>query len=186
MQDGHIVVTLDFGGSGAKASGFDVVSWSRTVSVAKSYPVLPFSCDDGECDVEPWWRAPMRTLCTLVEVVARRSRHYLGVPVSALRIPVALANADREVMRSSFLNPGRKAGPQIDIGKTVGAAEFDQQAGHWAVPKFRPAKPLWVRRSDPESWRSVRPLLQLVLPVASHDIGGGALRIADVLGGSPR
>lgn len=161
VGDSGIVVTLDIGGSGVKASAFDVVGLRSIASASEPYPASSFRAGGGECDVEAWWRVAIRALRALVEVVGRSSGEYLGVTVSALRIPVVLLNAHREVVRASILNADRRAGRQVEeIVSTVGAAELYRTTGHWAAPEFGLAKLLWIRQNDPEVWRSVRLLLQ--------------------------
>jgi xylulokinase len=157
-----IVVTLDIGGSAAKASAYDA---ARQVSVgvtAVSYPAAPAGQDPGMFDPDGWWQAAVAALRDLRELIGQPASRYLGVTVSAIRIPFVLVDACGVAVMPGLLNRDRRAAPQVgEVTSAIGAAELYRVTGHWPAPEFGLPKLLWVRDCYPDAWRATRTVLQL-------------------------
>jgi sugar (pentulose or hexulose) kinase len=88
----EIVVTLDIGGSGVKASSFDPAGDFPPTAISVRYPpVVPQ--EEGTFDPYVWAETAIAALAQLVARCPALPRHYLGITVSAIRIPFVLLDA---------------------------------------------------------------------------------------------
>ncbi|HEV7958712.1 MAG TPA: FGGY family carbohydrate kinase, partial [Acidimicrobiales bacterium] len=94
MSDPSLVITLDIGGSAAKAYAFDVDGQRAFGQVSVSYPELPAGADPGSFDPDEWWGAAQRALALLVQKLDVPSSSYRAVTVSAIRIPFVLIDQE--------------------------------------------------------------------------------------------
>ena len=87
----------------------------------------------------------------LAQIVARcpaRPHQYLGITVSAIRIPFVLLDSDRRVVGPSLLNRDRRALPIVDdLVAAIGHRALHRTTGHWAAPEFGLPKLLWIQRT---------------------------------------
>lgn len=156
-----IVVTLDVGGSGVKASCFDPAGDIAPAATAVPYPSADHR-DDGTFDPDAWADTAIAALAAIVGRCPPASRHYLGITVSAIRIPFVLLDADQRVLGPSLLNRDRRALPMVsDLVSAVGHRDLHRITGHWAAPEFGLPKLLWMQRHCPEAWAEVRTIVQL-------------------------
>jgi xylulokinase len=157
----EIVVTLDIGGSGVKATCFDVSGDVPTTVAAVAYPAAS-SRDDGTFDPDVWADTATAALTQIVARCPARPDRYLGITVSAIRIPFVLLDADQQVVGPSLLNRDRRALPIVDnLVAAIGHRTLHQTTGHWAAPEFGLPKLLWIQRSHPGAWQRVRTVIQL-------------------------
>jgi xylulokinase len=162
MSEASLVVTVDIGGSAAKAYAFDVVGQRAIGQVSVSYPELRAGADPGSFDPVEWWGAAVGALAGLVQKLEVPSSSYLGVTVSAIRIPFVLIDRRGEPVGPSLLNKDRRALPDVaDVVATVGATRLYETTGHFGAPEFGLAKLLWLRRTHPDVWHSTATVLQL-------------------------
>ena len=160
--DATIVVTLDIGGSAAKASGYDVARRASLGSTAAPYPVRPEGQDPGMFDPDSWWLAAVRALRELHDLIDEPTGRFLGITVSAIRIPFVLLGADGRPVMPGLLNRDTRAAEQVaEISSAIGADDVYRLTGHWPAPQFGLPKVLWVRENHPDSWRATAALLQL-------------------------
>ena len=157
-----IVVTLDIGGSAAKASAYDAERQVSLGSSAVPYPAPPPGTDRGMFDPDAWWLAASRVLFDLRELTGEPPGRFLGITVSAIRIPFVLLDARGEPALPGLLNRDRRAAPQVAHAvSAIGGAELYRVTGHWPAPEFGLPKLLWVRETYPDAWRAARTVLQL-------------------------
>jgi len=156
-----IVVTLDIGGSAAKASAYDIARNACIGSTAEPYPSPPPGRDPGTFDPDEWWLAAIGSLRALAQVLDKPATSYLGITVSAIRIPFVLLDGSGEVVGPCLLNKDRRALSYVPRITALGADEVYQTTGHWPAPEWGLPKLGWVRDTHPEAWRSMRSLLQL-------------------------
>ncbi len=157
----EIVVTLDIGGSGVKASCFDVAGDVATTSAVVPYPAGT-SHDDGTFDPDVWADTATAALTQIVARCPAQAHQYLGITVSAIRIPFVLLDADQRVVGPSLLNRDRRALPIVDeLVATIGHRALHRTTGHWAAPEFGLPKLLWIQRNYPDAWPRVRTVIQL-------------------------
>ena len=162
IDGASIVVTLDIGGSAAKAVAYDAASQRSLASTAVSYPAPRSADDSGMFRPEDWWQAAVGALGDVRRVLDEPARRYLGITVSAIRIPFVLVDRDGEAVMPSLLNRDRRAAGQLArIDAAIGAAEVYELTGHWLAPEFGLPKLLWVRGANPPGWQATRFVLQL-------------------------
>ena len=107
--DARIVLTLDIGGSGVKASAYDA-RWPRTIaSVVVRYPDDP-GAEPGTFSPDLWWSSALQGCRALTDLTGVAEGEYLGITVSAIRIPFVLI--DRTTMSSCPACSTGTGGPQ--------------------------------------------------------------------------
>jgi xylulokinase len=157
----EIVVTLDVGGSGVKASCFDPAGDVAPATTAVRYPSGGHR-DEGTFDPNVWADTATAALAQIVARCPALPHHYLGITVSAIRIPFVLLDADQRVVGPSLLNRDRRALPIVDdLVASIGHRELHKTTGHWAAPEFGLPKLLWIQRNCPDAWNQVRTVIQL-------------------------
>lgn len=162
MSDPRLVVTIDIGGSAAKAYAYDVHDERAVGQVSVSYPALGEGADPGSFDPDGWWSAAVSALADLVQKLGLPRSTYLGVTVSAIRIPFVLIDKDGRPVGPSLLNKDRRALPDVaTMVDTIGASRLYETTGHFGAPEFGLAKLLWLRRTHPDVWRETATVLQL-------------------------
>lgn len=160
--DATIVVTLDIGGSAAKASGYDVARQASLASTATPYPARPAGQDPGMFDPDGWWFAATGALRDLYQLIDEPAGRFLGITVSAIRIPFVLLGNDGHAVMPGLLNRDARAAAQAaEIASAIGEDDLYRTTGHWPAPVFGLPKVLWVRENHPDRWRATRTLLQL-------------------------
>src|ERR1700735_3194653 len=102
--EANIVVTLDIGGSGAKAVAYDAIRQRCVASATVPYPAGGDAGDPGLFDPEGWWRAAVGALTELRLALTEPSRRCLGITVSAIRIPFVLIDRGRTPPMARLLN----------------------------------------------------------------------------------
>jgi xylulokinase len=157
----EIVITLDIGGSGVKASCFDAAEDVATMAVQVHYPSIAVP-EEGTFDPDAWAETAIAALAQLVARCPAQPLHYLGITVSAIRIPFVLLDADQRVVGPSLLNWDRRALPIVDdLVSSIGHRSLHSTTGHWAAPEFGLPKLAWIQRTYPGAWQQVRTILQL-------------------------
>jgi xylulokinase len=156
----EIVLTLDSGGSGAKAHAFDLATRRHAGSFA--CPYAPATGDPGLFDPAAWWDAAVVALATLVERLSLPATAFAGVTVSAIRIPAVLLDGHGGLTGPSILNTDRRGEEALEeLAARVGEDELYSVTGHWPTPKLGLAKLLWTRSHLPGQWRRTAKVLQL-------------------------
>jgi xylulokinase len=162
MSEPSLVVTVDIGGSAAKAYAFDVVNRRAVGQVSATYPEHRAGADPGSFDPDEWWTAVVSALGSLVLNLGLPGTSYLGVTVSAIRIPFVLIDREGKPVGPSLLNKDRRALRDVaEVVATLGAAQLYETTGHFGAPEFGLAKLLWLRRTHPDVWDSTMTVLQL-------------------------
>ena len=82
MTEASIVVTLDIGGSAARAVAYDAVGQRSLASVAVPYPASSDVSDPGMFEPEGWWHAAVGALARLRHSLDEPSSRFLGITVS--------------------------------------------------------------------------------------------------------
>jgi xylulokinase len=162
MREASVVVTLDIGGSAAKATAYDITARAVLASTSTLYPVAPGPEDRGLFEPEAWWTAAVSSLRSLAGALDISGGRYLGVTVSAIRIPFVLVDGYGCPTAPGLLNKDRRAAGQVDeVTAAFGADALYELTGHWPAPEFGLPKLLWVRATWPRAWSSAATVLQL-------------------------
>jgi sugar (pentulose or hexulose) kinase len=162
VTDASVVVTLDIGGSAAKATAYDTGARATLATTSTPYPALAGSSDPGLFDPDAWWSSALRALSTLATTLDLNGRRYLGVTVSAIRIPFVLVDGRGCTTAYGLFNKDRRALGQVrELTEAFGADAVYGLTGHWPAPEFGLPKLLWVRQNWPSAWSSATTVLQL-------------------------
>lgn len=127
-----IVVTLDIGGSAAKASGYDVARQASLGSTATPYPARAADQDPGMFDPDSWWMAAVGALHDLRQLIDEPAGRFLGITVSAIRIPFVLLGDGGHAVMPGLLNRDMRAATQAaEIASVIGGDDVYRTTGHW-------------------------------------------------------
>jgi xylulokinase len=160
--DPAIAVTLDIGDGAASASAYDAALGVSLGSIAVAYPPPLAGADAGTFSPEDWWLAAVAALRGLRDYLNVPSGRYLGITVSAIRVPFVLVDGYGEVAAPCLLNRDRRAASQAaDLAALSGVTELHRLTGHWPAAELGLAKLLWARASYPAAWRATTRVLQL-------------------------
>ncbi len=162
MSEASVVVTLDIGGSAAKATAYDITARASLATTSAMYPTAGDSTDPGVFDPNAWWSSALRALSSLAHSLDLSGRRYLGVTVSAIRIPFVLVDGHGVPTAPGLLNKDRRAAGQVrELTEAFGADPVYELTGHWPAPEFGLPKLLWARQNWPGAWSSATTVLQL-------------------------
>jgi xylulokinase len=162
VTEPSVVVTLDIGGSAAKATAYDIRTRCTLATMSAVYPPTTGCTDPGLFDPNAWWSSAVQALSRLVSAVGLSGRRYLGVTVSAIRIPFVLVDRRGCPTAPGLLNKDRRAERQVrELTQAFGADAVYELTGHWPAPEFGLPKLLWARRNWPSAWSSSTTVLQL-------------------------
>jgi xylulokinase len=160
--EASIVVMLDIGGSAAKASAYDAARQVCLGQAEASYPAPQPGADPGLFDPDGWWLAAVAALRELQQRVDQPAGRYLGITVSAIRIPFVLVGTDGTAVMPGLLNlDGRALNHVEQAAAPLGADGLYRLTGHWPSPGWGLPKLLWTRDRYPDAWRATRSVLQL-------------------------
>ena len=190
--EASIVVTLDIGGSAAKASAYDAARQVCLGQAEAPYPDPQPGADPGLFDPAGWWLAAVAALRELQQRVDQPAGRYLGITVSAIRIPFVLVGTDGAAVMPGLLNLDGRARNHVEqAAAPLGADGLYRLTGHWPSPGWGLPKLLWTRDRYPDAWRATRNVLQLhdwfvyrlSGVIASEPSSAGMSQMLDVRGG---
>ncbi len=122
MTEASVVVTLDIGGSAAKATAYDTRARATLATTSAPYPVFGGSGDPGLFDPGAWWSSALRALSSLADTLDLDGHRYLGVTISAIRIPFVLVDRRGCPAAPGLLNRDRRARRQVrELTEAFGA-----------------------------------------------------------------
>lgn len=157
-----LVLTIDAGGSGVKASVLCVREWRVLGSGRREYHVSYPAPHLAEFDTGAWWAAMLEAGAEAVARAQEPAGRYLAVTCTAMRIPFVLLDRDGEPLAPGVLNlDGRGQEFVCAVREALGGDALYALTGHWpAVPLGLP-KLLWFMQRRPELWARVRHVLQM-------------------------
>ena len=121
MTEPSVVATLDIGGSAAKATAYDIRARATVATTSAPYPAIAGSGDPGLFDPNAWWSSALRALSSLADTLDLAGNRYLGLTVSAIRIPFVLVDKRGCPTAPGLLNKDRRAGRQVRNSRTCSA-----------------------------------------------------------------
>jgi sugar (pentulose or hexulose) kinase len=159
---GGLVLTLDAGGSGVKASVYRPETSELLTCVRAAWrPSIP-APGRAEWDPEAWWAI----IVDATREAVRRSRaaasEFAGIACAGMRIPFVLLDARRRPVAPGVLTIDRRGAVMLaELEERVGARELYRRTGHWINERFGLPKLLWFARMQPREWERTRHVLQL-------------------------
>lgn len=149
---GRVVIGLDIGTSGAKATAVD----ARGEVVAErevGYPLITPRPGWTEQSADEWWRAATSALNA---VAGGLGSAPVAVALTGQMHGLVPLDAGGEVVRNPILwNDQRTAEAVAEIEAAVPRTELVERGGNPAVTGFQLAKLVWLRRSEPEAFARV-------------------------------
>jgi sugar (pentulose or hexulose) kinase len=155
----EILLTLDVGGSAAKASALSLGDRQLLGVSAAPYPESVLQAEDY--DLPQIWESAVEALARGIESLGRPASDYAGVIVSSVRGPVLPVDDAIEQVLPCIKNTDRRGASYArGLERDLGAGALYATTGHWAAPEWGLPKLLWLKDHRPAQWSSVRHLLQ--------------------------
>jgi sugar (pentulose or hexulose) kinase len=157
-----VVVTLDMGGSSAKASAFDAASGTNIGCAKVMYRPVAHQGDASEYVATERLQNAYGALEALVSAVGSEPRSYLGITVGAARGPFVLLDHSGDVVPPTLLNSDKRPSVQAArLRSEVGAEDLYRLTGQWPAVQWGLPRLLWFRETFPDAWRRTRTVAQL-------------------------
>ena len=156
---GEVLVAIDVGTSGARASAFDLAG-TPVAQVRRPYPTALPAEGWAEQDARRWQSASISSLTGLVRELGPRH------PVAAIGITGQCPSVVPVDAAGTPLRPGiiyrdnRAVAEAEEICERIGAREVHALTGHVPAAFHVAAKMLWVRAHEPEVFAATRRFLQ--------------------------
>ena len=156
---GDVLVAIDVGTSGARASAFDLAG-TPIAQVRQPYPTALPAEGWAEQDARRWQTASVSALAGLVRTLGPRH------PVAAIGITgqcpsVVPVDAAGTPLRPGIIYRDNRAIAEADeMRERFGAREVHALTGHVPAAFHVAAKILWIRAHEPEVFAATRRFLQ--------------------------
>jgi xylulokinase len=182
------LLAIDVGLTNVKAVVFGT-SGDLIARAAIPYPTHRPTPDAVEQDPAAWWSAVTGAVCQLPAEVRER---VVAMGVTAhMHALTALGRAGDPIGPALILGDRRAVRDAAEITRRVGADEIAAITGTDLDPSMPAAKALYLRRRDPDAWRSVTHLLackdylryRLTGEIATEPIDACATSLYDIRSG---
>ena len=157
-----LVLTIDAGGSGVKATVLSAAS-GRLLACARhgyraSFPVA------GHAEWEPatWWSVVLEACRDAVAQAGAAPAEYAGVTATGMRGPFVLVDGEGEHVAPGVLVPDQRGAAQLPrIEAAIGRERLYERTGHWLSARWGLCKLLWFAEAAPATLGRARHVLQL-------------------------
>jgi autoinducer-2 kinase len=154
-----ILITLDVGGSAAKASALSLGERQLVGVATVPYPASVLQADDY--DLPRIFQSAVEALADGIQSLGRPASEYAGLTVSSVRGPVLPVDDAIEQVLPCIKNTDRRgAGYARSLERVLGGEALYAATGHWAAPEWGLPKLLWLKDHYAAQWASVRRVLQ--------------------------
>jgi xylulokinase len=155
----EILITLDVGGSAAKASALSLGERQLLGVATVPYPASVLQA--GDYDLPRIWDSAVLALADGIESLGRPESQYAGLCVSSVRGPVLPVDDATEQVLACIKNTDRRGAAYArGLERDIGGEALYAATGHWAAPEWGLPKLLWLKDHYPAAWSSVRRVLQ--------------------------
>jgi xylulokinase len=156
---GDVLVAIDVGTSGARAAAFDLEG-RRVLEVRRPYPTRTPRLGWAEQSAADWRSASMASLAELVRRLGARSRVH-AISLTGQCPSVVLVDArGRAVGPGLTYRDNRATAEAEEIRARFGDSAIHARTGHRPAAFHIAPKLLWLRRHDPDAWKSASLALQ--------------------------
>ena len=156
-----LVLTIDAGGSGVKATVVSAASARLLSCVRREYRASFPEPGRVEFDPAVWWTVVVQACRDAVEQAGAQPRAYAGLTCTGMRAPFVLVDSAGEPVAPGVLVPDRRGAPCLEeIERTIGREPLYERTGHWMSSRFGLAKLLWFARAAPRVLARARHVLQ--------------------------
>lgn len=161
VREANLVLTVDAGGSGVKASVLHSDEWRVVGTGQREYRATHPQPDRSEFDCGSWWAEIQGACQDAVLAAAAPAGSYIGVTCTGMRIPFVLLDRSGEPVAPGVLNLDRRGQTYLsDVQESLGRDALYHLTGHWPTAELGLPKLLWFARSQPALWSTVRHVLQ--------------------------
>jgi sugar (pentulose or hexulose) kinase len=158
-RDSEVLVAIDVGTSGARASAFDV-SGAPLGEVRRAYPTSLPQEGWAEQDARRWQRASVSALAGLVRQLGPRCRiHGIGITGQCPSV-VPVDGAGRALRPGIIYRDNRATAEAAWMCRRLGPATLHTLTGHVPAAFHVGAKMLWIRAHEPDVFAHTRNFLQ--------------------------
>jgi xylulokinase len=145
-----LVLTVDAGGSGVKATVFSAAAGRLAACVRRGYRASFPAAGLAEWDPAAWWRVIVAACREAVERAGGRPADYAGLVFTGMRGPFVLVDGDGEHVAPGVLVPDQRGAPYLErIERAVGRDVIYERTGHWLSSRWGLSKLLWFADAAP-------------------------------------
>jgi len=157
-SEAGVLVAIDLGTSGARASAFDVDGNPRA-EVRRSYPTDLPGEGRAEQDAARWQSAALSALKALTRDLDATSVQAIGLTGQCPSV-VPLGRGNRPLRPGIIYRDNRATAEAQQIRDRFGDAELDVLTGHLPAAFHVAAKILWIRAHEPDVFKATRLFVQ--------------------------
>ena len=157
----ELVLTIDAGGSGVKATVFSAAHARLLACVRREYRASFPEPGRVEFDPVEWWAVVVQACRDAVEAAGAPPSDYAGLTCTGMRAPFVLVDGAGEHVAPGVLVPDRRGAAYLEvIERTIGRELLYERTGHWLSSRFGLAKLLWFARAAPRVLARAHHVLQ--------------------------
>jgi len=157
-----LVLTIDAGGSGVKATVFSAAAGRLAACVRRAYRASFPEPGRAEWDPPSWWRVILEACREAVEQAGAPARDYAGLTATGMRGPFVLVDGEGGHLAPGALVPDRRGAAYLErIERTIGRERLYERTGHWLSSRWGLSKLLWFADAAPGVLARTRHILQL-------------------------
>jgi xylulokinase len=159
MTGADVLVAIDVGTSGARASAFDVTG-APAQETRRSYPTFLPAEGWAEQDARRWQSAALSALGALVRALGPRRRIHAVAVTGQCPSVVPLDDRDRPLRAGIIYRDNRAVAEAAAMGERFGEQALHQLTGHVPAAFHVVAKVLWLRAHEPRVFAATRRFVQ--------------------------
>jgi xylulokinase len=157
-----LVLTVDAGGSGVKATVFSAAGGTLVACVRRGYRASFPETGRVEWDPAAWWRVIVEACRDVVSEAAAPAADYAGMTCTGMRGPLVLVDGERDHVAPGVLVPDQRGAEYLErIAATIGRERLYERTGHWLSSRWGLSKLVWYADRAPGVLALARHVLQL-------------------------
>jgi len=159
---GDLVLTIDAGGSGVKATVFSAAAGRLLACVRRGYRTSFPAPGRAEWDPAAWWPVIVDACRDAVAQAGAPAPDYAGLTATGMRGPFVLVDGEGEHVAPGVLVPDQRGARYLErIEGTIGRERIYERTGHWLSSRWGLSKLLWFADEAPALLARVGHVLQL-------------------------
>ena len=159
MSGAEVLIAVDVGTSGARASAFEVAGTPRQ-EVRRPYPTFLPAEGWAEQDARRWRSAALSALGALVRALGPRCRILAVAVTGQCPSVVPLDRRDRPLRAGLIYRDNRATAEADGMRERFGDRELHELTGHVPAAFHVAAKILWLRHHEPDMFAATRRFVQ--------------------------
>jgi xylulokinase len=157
-----LVLTIDAGGSGVKATVLSAATGRLLACVRRGYRASFPAAGLAEWEPATWWGVVVEACRDAVAQAGAAPAEYAGLTATGMRGPFVLVDGEGEHVAPGVLVPDQRGASQLArIEAAIGRDRLYERTGHWLSARWGLCKLLWFAEAAPAPLARARQVLQL-------------------------